>query len=69
MFSVWLPKSEHGVDRIGDFGGALGGGAVPWLMEATGKDWDTIFYVAASPYLISAVCWFFINSDDRLEPA
>ena len=54
------------MNMIGNLGGALGGIAVPWLMNATQQNWDKIFYVAAATYLIAALCWMFIDSDERL---
>ena len=47
--------------------GNLGGVAVPWLMKSMGLGWDGVLYVAAGTYLISAVCWLFIDSDERLH--
>jgi predicted MFS family arabinose efflux permease len=55
------------MNMIGNLGGALGGVAVPWLMQSMGFGWDGVLYVAAGTYLISAVCWLFIDSDQRLE--
>lgn len=54
------------MNMIGNFGGALGGVAVPWLMKMTGQNWDTVMLVAAGTYLISAACWMFIDSDEPL---
>lgn len=54
------------MNMIGNFGGALGGVAVPWLMKMTDQSWDAVMYVAAGTYLISAICWMFIDSDERL---
>jgi len=55
------------MNMIGNLGGALGGVAVPWLMKSQGLGWDGVLYVAASTYLISALCWAFIDSDQRLH--
>lgn len=54
------------MNMIGNLGGALGGVAVPWLMQMTGQSWEKVFYVAAGTYLIAALCWAFIDSDERL---
>lgn len=54
------------MNMIGNLGGALGGIAVPWLMKLTGQSWDQVLYVAAGTYLIAALCWMFIDSDERL---
>jgi len=54
------------MNMIGNLGGALGGVAVPWLMNLTHQSWDKVFYVAAATYLIAALCWMFIDSDERL---
>jgi ACS family glucarate transporter-like MFS transporter len=55
------------MNMIGNLGGALGGVAVPWLMKSLGFGWDGVLYVAASTYLISALCWLGIDSDDRVH--
>ncbi len=55
------------MNMIGNLGGALGGIAVPWLMRLTHQSWSTVMCVAAGTYLISALCWAFINSDERLH--
>jgi MFS transporter, ACS family, glucarate transporter len=54
------------MNMIGNFGGALGIVAIPWLMKVTDKNWDQVMYVAAAVYGIAAVCWAFIDSDERL---
>ncbi len=54
------------MNMIGNFGGALCGVAVPWLMKTMGLSWNGVLYVAASTYVISALCWMFIDSDERL---
>ena len=55
------------MNMVGNLGGALGGVAVPWLMKSMGLGWDGVLYVAAGTYLVSAVCWLFIDSDERLH--
>lgn len=55
------------MNMIGNFGGALGSVAVPWLMKELGYGWEGVMLVAASTYLISALCWAFIDSDERLQ--
>jgi ACS family glucarate transporter-like MFS transporter len=55
------------MNMIGNLGGALGGVAVPWLMNLTNQSWDKVMYVAAATYLLAALCWMFIDSDERLE--
>lgn len=55
------------MNMIGNFGGALGGVAVPWLMKLTNQSWDKVLYVAAATYVVAAFCWMFIDSDERLE--
>lgn len=54
------------MNMIGNFGGALGIVAIPWLMKVTDKNWDQVMYVAAAVYGIAALCWAFIDSDERL---
>lgn len=55
------------MNMIGNLGGALGGVAVPWLMKSMGFGWHGVLYVAAATYAVSALCWAFIDSDDRLH--
>lgn len=55
------------MNMIGNLGGALCGVAVPWLMKSIGLGWDGVLYVSASTYLISALCWACIDSDQRLQ--
>lgn len=55
------------MNMIGNLGGALGIVAIPWLMNLTNKNWDQVMYVAAAVYGIAALCWAFIDSDQRLE--
>ena len=55
------------MNMVGNLGGALGGVAVPWLMKSMGFGWHGVLYVAAATYAVSALCWAFINSDDRLH--
>ncbi len=38
-----------------------------WLMKSMGLGWHGVLYVAAATYLVSALCWFFIDSDDRIH--
>ena len=61
-------QARAATGRFCEFGGgALGGVAVPWLMKSMGLSWNGVLYVAATTYLISALCWMFIDSDQRLD--
>lgn len=55
------------MNMIGNFGGALGGVAVPWILQRSGESWEVVMLVAAATYLVSAVCWMFIDSDQRIN--
>jgi nitrate/nitrite transporter NarK len=55
------------MNMMGNFGGALAPVAVVWILDAAGNDWNVPLYVAAATYLVSALCWAFIDSDDRLH--
>jgi len=55
------------MNMMGNLGGALGPVAVAWLLNASGGNWNVPLYVAAATYLISALCWMFIDSDERLD--
>ena len=54
------------MNMIGNIGGAVGIVAIPWLMNLTHRNWDQVMYVSASFYLVAALCWAFIDSDERL---
>jgi sugar phosphate permease len=55
------------MNMLGNMGGALATLAVVWIRDAANGDWNMPLYVAAGTYLISAVCWLFIDSDERLH--
>ena len=57
------------MNMMGNFGGALGPVVAAQLLHYFGNNWDIPLYVAASTYLVSALCWAFIDSDDKLEVA
>lgn len=54
------------MNMMGNFGGALAPVAVVWILETANNDWNVPLYVAAATYGISALCWMFIDSDERL---
>ncbi|MBL9114662.1 MAG: MFS transporter [Verrucomicrobiaceae bacterium] len=54
------------MNMMGNLGGALGPTAAAFLFTSSGNDWNVPLYVAASTYLVSAVCWCFIDSDQHL---
>lgn len=57
------------MNMLGNMGGALATLAVVWVRDAAHGDWNAPLYVAAATYVISALCWAFIDSDERLERA
>lgn len=55
------------MNMMGNLGGALGPIVVPYLLKWTGNNWNVPIYVAAGTYLISMVCWCFIDPVTPLE--
>ena len=55
------------MNMMGNLGGALGPVVVPYLLTWTNNTWNVPIWVAAGTYLVSAVCWLFIDSETRLD--
>ena len=55
------------MNMMGNLGGFLGPVAVPYLLTLSGNDWNVPIYVAAITYLISMLCWCFIDPVTPLE--
>ena len=45
----------------------LGPVVVPYLLTMSGNNWNVPIYVAAGTYLISMICWMFIDPVTPLE--
>ena len=55
------------MNMIGNAGGAVAPMAVPLILKATGDNWNINMGVFAVSYLLAAICWLFIDSDERLH--
>ncbi|MBX7208186.1 MAG: MFS transporter [Verrucomicrobiaceae bacterium] len=55
------------MNMMGNLGGALGPVVVPYLLTWSGNNWNVPIYVAAGTYLISMLCWMFIDPVTPLE--
>ena len=43
--------------------------AVPLVLAATNNNWTINMGLFALSYFLGAICWAFINSDERLHPS
>jgi ACS family glucarate transporter-like MFS transporter len=55
------------MNMIGNAGGAVAPMAVPLILKATGENWSVNIALFALSYFLGALCWIFINSDERLH--
>lgn len=55
------------MNMLGQSGGAIAPMAVPLVLAATNNNWTVNMVLFALSYFLGAVCWAFINSDERLE--
>jgi len=55
------------MNMMGNLGGAVGPVMVPYLLAWSDMNWNVPIWVAAATYLISAVCWIFIDPTTPLE--
>jgi MFS family permease len=55
------------MNMMGNLGGVLSPIAVPILLKWSGDNWQVPLLVAAGTYVISAICWVFIDPVTPLE--
>jgi ACS family glucarate transporter-like MFS transporter/ACS family D-galactonate transporter-like MFS transporter len=55
------------MNMVGNAGGAIAPMVVPLVLAATDNNWTANMLLFAAAYLIGAVCWLFIDSDERLH--
>jgi MFS family permease len=55
------------MNMMGQVGGAIAPMAVPLVLAATNNNWTINMGLFALSYFLGAICWVFINSDERLE--
>jgi len=56
------------MNMMGQVGGAIAPMAVPLVLAATHNSWTVNMTLFALSYFLGAICWAFVNSDERLEP-
>jgi hypothetical protein len=52
---------------MGNLGGALGPVVTPYLLTLTDNNWNVPIWVAAATYIISMICWCFIDPVTPIE--
>jgi MFS family permease len=55
------------MNMMGQVGGAIAPMAVPLVLAATNNNWSINMGLFALSYFLGAICWLFINSDERLH--
>jgi MFS family permease len=55
------------MNMLGNAGGAVAPMVVPLVLKATNDNWTVNMWLFAAAYFLGALCWAFINSDERLE--
>jgi MFS family permease len=55
------------MNMMGQVGGAIAPMAVPLVLAATNNNWNINMGFFALSYFLGAICWGFINSDERLH--
>jgi nitrate/nitrite transporter NarK len=55
------------MNMVGNAGGAVAPMVVPLVLAATHNNWTINMCLFATAYFLGAVCWGFINSDERLH--
>lgn len=55
------------MNMMGQVGGAIAPMAVPLVLAATNNNWSINMGLFALSYFLGAICWAFINSDERLQ--
>ena len=55
------------MNMMGNAGGAVAPMVVPLVLRATGDNWNVNIAIFAAAYFLGAICWAFIDSDERLH--
>lgn len=55
------------MNMVGNAGGALAPLVVPLVLKATHNNWQIAIWMFAAAYVLAAVCWSMVNSDERLH--
>ncbi|MBN8625905.1 MAG: MFS transporter [Planctomycetes bacterium] len=55
------------MNMVGNAGGAIAPMVVPIVLSLTGNNWTANMLLFAAAYLAGAICWAFIDSDERLQ--
>ena len=57
------------MNMMGNLGGAVASTAAPYLLRATGNDWNVVLYVAAGVYFLGTFFWLTVDPVTPLEPS
>ncbi len=55
------------MNMMGQVGGAIAPMAVPLVLAATDNNWSVNIGLFAISYFLGAICWAFVNSNERLD--
>jgi MFS transporter, ACS family, glucarate transporter len=55
------------MNMMGNAGGAVAPLVVPYVLAATDNNWHYNIGLFATAYFLGAICWSFVNSDERLH--
>lgn len=55
------------MNMVGNAGGAIAPMVVPIVLKYTDNNWTANMWLFAAAYFLGAVCWAFIDSDERLH--
>lgn len=55
------------MNMVGQFGGAIAPMVVPLVLAATANNWSINMGLFAASYFLGALCWAFIDSDERMH--
>ena len=57
------------MNMMGNLGGAVASTVIPYLLVATGNDWNIVLYVAAAVYFVGTFFWLTVDPVTPLEPS
>ena len=57
------------MNMMGNLGGAVASTAAPYILIATGNDWNVVLYVAAAVYFTGTFFWLAVDPVTPLERA
>lgn len=66
---VYCGTLSAAMNMWGNLAGFLAPVVTGFILDWGHENWDLTFYVSAAIYLMGIVCWAFLDSGERLEPA